>query len=138
MAVRHVQATTWLAEAYLLAGRADEALSVADSACRLAAERKERGNEAWAVRLLGEINSRTTPPQADTAETHYRRATTLASERNMRPLVAHTHLGLGRLHSRTGKASTAAAHLSAAAGQFAALGMALWSAAATAELARLR
>jgi hypothetical protein len=39
---------------------------------------------------------------------------TLASELELRPLVAHCHLGLGRLYRRTGKPEQAQEHLTTA------------------------
>ena len=41
-------------------------------------------------------------PDVATAEAHYRAAMALATELGMRPLVAHCHLGLGKLYRRTG------------------------------------
>src|SRR5262245_63548934 len=38
---------------------------------------------------------------AERGETHYRQALALAEPRGMRPLVAHCHLGLGKLCART-------------------------------------
>lgn len=46
-----------------------------------------------------------------TAAAHYQAAVTLASELEMRPLMAHCHLGLGRLFRRTGDAEQADAYL---------------------------
>ena len=43
------------------------------------------------------------PPDAEAAEAHYRQALALADELGMRPLVAHCHLGLGKLYRRTGE-----------------------------------
>ena len=36
------------------------------------------------------------------AENHYRQALALAEELGMRPLIAHCHVGLGKLYRRTG------------------------------------
>jgi len=47
-------------------------------------------------------------------ETHYRKALALAEPRGMRPLVAHCHLGLGRLYERAGKSGEAQEHLTSA------------------------
>jgi hypothetical protein len=44
----------------------------------------------------------------------------------MRPLVAHCHLGLGRLHRRAGGAG-AGEHLAAAMGLYRAMAMAYWA-----------
>ena len=91
-----------LGEAHLLAGRRDDALAVARRALDLAHRQKERGNEAWVLRLLGEIAAQADPPDLESAEAHYRQALARADELGMRPLVAHCHLGLGKLYRRTG------------------------------------
>ena len=51
---------------------------------------------------MGEIAARGDPVEAETAESWYRQALALASELEMRPLVAHCHLGLGQLYRRIG------------------------------------
>ncbi len=51
---------------------------------------------------------------------------TLASELNMRPLVAHCHLGLGRLYRRTGKREQAQEHLTTATAMYGEMGMTYW------------
>jgi hypothetical protein len=53
--------------------------------------------------LLGDIASHHARPDVTTAAAHYNAAMTLASELEMRPLVAHCHLGLGRLYRRARK-----------------------------------
>ena len=93
-----------LGEAYLLADQVDDARACADRALTLARGRGERGYEAWALRLLGEIASHLARRDVATAAAHYGAAMTLASELEMRPLVAHCHLGLGKLYRRTGDA----------------------------------
>ena len=104
-----------LGEAHLLAGRRDDALAVARRALDLAHRQKERGNEAWVLRLLGEIAAQADPPDLESAEAHYRQALARADELGMRPLVAHCHLGLGKLYRRTGDGAKAEEHLTAAA-----------------------
>jgi hypothetical protein len=66
---------------------------------------------AWAWRLLGEIAAGTDPPGIREAETAYQEALTRASSLGMRPLVAHCHLGLGKLYRRTGDGAKAEEHL---------------------------
>ncbi len=110
----HSLQTLWLGEAYLLAGRRDAAIECARRAMDSATERKERGHQAWARRLLGEIASHRDPPQAKAGEDHYTQAMGLATELGMRPLVAHCHLGLGKLYRRTGQREQAAEHLTTA------------------------
>jgi len=91
-----------LGEAHLLAGRPERALQLAERALHLSREQKERGHEAYALRLLGDIESRADAPDAEKAEAYYRQALGLAEELGMRPLAAHCHLGLGHLYRRTG------------------------------------
>jgi tetratricopeptide (TPR) repeat protein len=67
-----------LGEAYLLAGRPDEAMPLAQRALEHARRYNERGNEAWALRLLGEIWGHRDPPEGQQAENHYRQALALA------------------------------------------------------------
>ena len=69
----------FLSEATLLAGRLEEALSLAQQALELARTHKERGNEAWILRLLGEIAARCDPPEVEQAETYYHEALALAT-----------------------------------------------------------
>src|SRR5262249_20129088 len=74
----------WLAEAHLLAGRRREAADFAGRALAHARERDERGHEAMALRLLGEIAARADAPSVEEAEAHYRQARALAEELGMR------------------------------------------------------
>jgi hypothetical protein len=45
---------------------------------------------------------------------------------SMRPLVAHAHLGLGKLYRRTGKREQAQEHLAAATTMYREMGMRFW------------
>src|SRR5262249_2751475 len=87
----------YVSEAYLLAGRMQEAVQLAGRALDLARAQKERGHEAWTLRLLGEIAAHQDPPEVEPAANHYRQALALAEALGMRPLQAHCHLGLGTL-----------------------------------------
>jgi tetratricopeptide (TPR) repeat protein len=87
-----------LGEAHLVTGRAAEASAVAGRALALALERTERGNEAWALRLLGAIAGQTDTSSCAPAEASYRRAMALADELGMRPLRATCALELGTLY----------------------------------------
>jgi tetratricopeptide (TPR) repeat protein len=116
----------YLGEAHLLAGRRDDALAVARRALDLAHRQKERGNEAWVLRLLGEIATRADPPDLPSADAHYRQALARADELGMRPLVAHCHLGLGRLYRRAGDAAKAQEHLTTARSMYREMGMTFW------------
>src|SRR5262249_6628036 len=68
------------------------------------------------------------------AETAYREALTRASELCMRPLVAHCHLGLGKLYRRTGDHAKANEHLTTATAMYREMGMSFWLEKAAAEI----
>jgi tetratricopeptide (TPR) repeat protein len=127
----------WLGEAYLLAGRIDEAVPLAMRALDLARAHKERGHEAWSLRLLGEVYAHQHPPAFKPAEAAYRQALALAAELGMAPLQAHSYLGLGTLYARSGRPQEASADLSAAVALFRAMEMLRWLPAAEAALAQV-
>ncbi len=79
----------WLSEAYLRLGRLDEALAVAVRGLEFCRAHAQQGEQAWALRLLGEIHAHRHPPEAELAEAAYREALALAEELGMRPLQAH-------------------------------------------------
>jgi tetratricopeptide (TPR) repeat protein len=112
--VLHPLLLAYLGETHLLAGRRDDALVVARRALELAHRQKERGNEAWGLRLLGEIAARADPPDLESAQAHYGQALARADELGMRPLAAHCHFGLGKLYRRIGKREKASEHLTTA------------------------
>jgi class 3 adenylate cyclase/tetratricopeptide (TPR) repeat protein len=128
---------TWLSEAYLLAGRLAEARTCAERALERSRERKERGNQAYALRLLGAIAAHPNPPDIDQAKTHYQQALALSDELGMRPLQAHCHRGLTTLYSQTGQSEQARAELSTAIELYRAMEMTFWLPQAEAVLARL-
>jgi tetratricopeptide (TPR) repeat protein len=116
---------SFLAHAYLQGGRTEAALERARLALELSRQNGERGSEAYAMRLLGEIASHARCADDDTARAYYRRASELAAEIGMRPLVAHCHLGLGKL-SRTNEHERALEHLTTAATMYRDMGMTYW------------
>ncbi|HSD50572.1 MAG TPA: adenylate cyclase, partial [Candidatus Methylomirabilis sp.] len=116
----------YLSEAYLLAGRMDDATRFARHALNLSRNHKERGHEGWALRLLGEVASHPDAPDGQMAEGHYRQAMALADELDMRPLVAHCHLGLGNLYRRTSDRAKAQEHLANAARMYREMDMQFW------------
>jgi predicted ATPase/class 3 adenylate cyclase len=122
----HPLAITWLSEAYHLAGRAEDARALASRALTLARERKGRGIEAGALRLLGEIATHADPCDTDEAERYYRQALALAEELSMRPLVAHCHLGLGILYQQLGRYEQAEGEIGTAAERYRAMEMTFW------------
>jgi tetratricopeptide (TPR) repeat protein len=115
-----------MGEACLLTGRVDEAITFADRALNFARERGQRGYEAYALRLLGEIAAHPDSPDAEAAEGYWRRAMALANELGMRPLVAHCHLGLGKLCHRTGDRTKGEEHLATASTMYREMDMRFW------------
>jgi tetratricopeptide (TPR) repeat protein len=116
----------WLGEAYLLASRLEEAIPCAERALALARTHKERGHEAWALRLLGAVQAQGNAPAMAQAATSYQQALALAEELGMRPLQAHCHRGLGTLYATTGQREQAQAELSAAIALYRAMEMTFW------------
>jgi hypothetical protein len=112
--------------ATLVAGRAKEAFELAHRALNAARTHKERGNEAWGLKLLGDVAGRGDTADLVAAAQHYTEANTLAEARGMRPLVAHCHAGFARLHRRTGKRGESDEHLAAATWMYRAMGMTYW------------
>ena len=129
--------TAWLSEGYLMAGRTEDAIQLAQRALDLSRTHKERGNEAWVLRLLGEIASRHDPPDVEKAEPHYMQAVTLAEELGMRPLIAHCHVGLGKLYRWIGNRQQAYEHLTNGVAMMREMEMGLWLERAEAELREL-
>jgi tetratricopeptide (TPR) repeat protein len=126
-----------LCEAQLLAGRLEEAHALGAGAVTHARTHQERGHEAYALRLLGDIAGRREPPESEPAEAHYRHALALANELGMRPLQAHCHLGLGTLYAKIGRSEQAHAELSTAIELYRAMDMTFWLPQAEAALARV-
>jgi hypothetical protein len=61
----------------------------------------------------------------------------LTYELGLRPLVAHCHLGLGKLFGRTGKREQAREHLTTASTMYREMGMTYWLEKAEAEITEL-
>ena len=96
----------------------------------------ERGYEAWALRLLGEISSARMilPKVGEGRKTIIAKLLTLAEELGMRPLMAHCHVGLGKLYRRIGSRQQAEEHLTTATTMMREMEMGLWLEKAEAEL----
>jgi hypothetical protein len=75
---------------------------------------------------LGDLAALAHPSDATAAEMHCREALSLAEERGMRPLVAHCHLGLGKLYRRTGHREQAREQLTTATAMYREMGMPFW------------
>jgi tetratricopeptide (TPR) repeat protein len=123
-------------EAYLRVGYVEEAHRLTQEVLTDAHRFKERGYEAWALWLLGEIAMRDDPPDVALAEAYYQQALALAEELGMRPQQAHCHLGLGTLYATTGQREQARAELSTAIALYRAMDMTFWLPQAEAALAQ--
>jgi tetratricopeptide (TPR) repeat protein len=126
-----------LGQAQVLAGRLEEAHALAEGALAHACAHQEQGNQAYALRLLGEIYARHDPLAIEPAATHYRQALALAGELGMRPLQAHCHLGLGALYLKIGRPAQARIALTAAIELYRTMDMTFWLPQAEATLAQV-
>jgi class 3 adenylate cyclase/tetratricopeptide (TPR) repeat protein len=115
-----------LGRAYLLDRRVTDATRIAQDGLAAARQRGERGEEGQLLRLLGDIAAHPDRFEAETAEAHYRQALALAEALGLRPLVAHCHLGLGKLYRRTGKRQEAQEHLTTATTMYREMDMGYW------------
>jgi class 3 adenylate cyclase/tetratricopeptide (TPR) repeat protein len=126
-----------MSTAQILAGHLEEAHTLAERVLAFTRAHQERGHQAYALRLLGEIAARREPPECAQAEAHYRQALVLAEELGMRPLQAHCHRGLGTLYATIGQQEQAHAELSAAIALYRAMDMTFWLPQTEAALAQV-
>jgi len=113
-----------LGRACLLLGRLDEAKRLGDRAVE--SSPGHPGYAAPAHHLLGDIATHRDCFDAERGDAHYRQALALAEARGMRPLVAHCHLGLGKLYQRTGKREQAQEQLTTVTTLYREMGMTYW------------
>jgi tetratricopeptide (TPR) repeat protein len=104
-------------------GRIDEAASHVREALALTRRLGARGSEAHGLCLAGDVAS---TGGAEDADGYYREALALAGELGMRPLVAHCHLGVGKLYRRTGRREQAQEHLTNATTLYREMDMRFW------------
>jgi tetratricopeptide (TPR) repeat protein len=121
-----VWAQEMLAQVYLACGREGDAAVTARDALDASRRIGVRGGEARVLRTLGDIAARGAAPDFDQARCYYQEALDLAEEIRMRPLVAHCHLGLGKLSRRTGKPEQAREHLTTATAMYREMEMTYW------------
>ena len=126
-----------LSHTYLLAGRLEDACQRAAQAVDLARQYTQRGNQAWALWILGESTARQAFPESELAVSHYRQALALAEELGMRPLQAHCHRGLGTLYAQTGQRELARTALSVAIELYQTMAMTFWLPQTEATLAQV-
>ncbi len=125
-----------LGRAHLRLGRLDEAQRLGDRAVESSSS--QPGFAAHALHLLGDIATHPDRFDAESGEAHYRRALALAEPRHMRLLMAHCHLGLGKLFRHTGKRDRAYQHLTTATAMYREMGVRFWLEQAEAEMRQLQ
>ncbi len=99
-----------LGEAYLIAGRQQDALSKTKEALALTRKRGEPGHEAYGLKILGDITAAEGEAMEE-AMTHYAGAKSLAETLGMRPLLAMTELRMGWLLQKNGRGGDAKPHI---------------------------
>ena len=132
----HPRNLALLGEAYGLAGRPDDAARTTQRALDLSRVHGQRGLEADAWRILGDISANRQPPDVERAERSYGEALALAEELRMRPLIAGCHLGIGMLYQQTGDRARAGHHLAAAMALFQEMDARFWLAKAASKMKR--
>ena len=131
----HGEACHALGRAALLLGHLDEAGRLGERA--LFYSPAHPGFAAHALHLLGDVAAHPDRFDPERAEAHQRKALALAERCGMRPLVAHCHLGLGRLGRRTGQGEPAREHLVTATTMYRDMATTYWLEQAAEEMRRL-
>lgn len=116
----------WLGEGYLLSGRFADATDLAERAVELSRKHNERGHQAWALKLMGDIAWNHRPRRQDSAQQYYEQALSLSVELGMRPLEAHCRVGLSRVYEALRSTEKARFELSRAMDLYRSMDMALW------------
>jgi tetratricopeptide (TPR) repeat protein len=123
-------------EVCLRAGRLTEALEISRHAIEVSRHNAQRSVEAMALHALADVLAVQASPDSP-ADAAYLKALEAATRLGLRPLVAHCHLGLGRLYRRTGTREQAQEHLTTATTMYREMGMTYWLEKAEAELGQL-
>jgi hypothetical protein len=87
-AANHALRLMWLGEAHLRTGDESAARRLGTRALELARRLGERGHEAHALRLLGQIAASGAAPDLEQAGRYYAEGLTLAKTLGMQPLAA--------------------------------------------------
>jgi tetratricopeptide (TPR) repeat protein len=124
----------YLGEGYVVLGWLDHARECAE---RLIQTPHIQFTYPHGLYLLGKIDSQRQPPDCEGADWHYRQALSIGDQLGMRPLVAHCHVGLGKLYWRTDKRDQAREHLATATTMYREMGMTYWLEKAEAEMREL-
>ena len=124
-----------LAEGAVFAGDEPEARAASAEALDLARRHGMRGYEAYALRVGAEAWRLASVFQGAAAA--YESGLDIAESLGMRPLVAHCHLGLAKLHRHTDKRKQAEQHLTTATTMYREMAMRFWLEQAEAEMKTL-
>jgi class 3 adenylate cyclase/tetratricopeptide (TPR) repeat protein len=127
-----------LGQAYLSAGRPEDASRCARKALDLCQRLSLHDMEADALHLLGDVAAGREPPTFEEAVAHYHQALARADKLGLPPVVAHCHRGLGQLYRRTGQLEQAQEHLSIATAMYREMDMPFWLEKAEAEARAVR
>jgi tetratricopeptide (TPR) repeat protein len=122
----HAMTLAVLSEAVLANEDTGRAAHLAERALEVARRHHQRGYEARVQWLLGEISSRQPSCAFNEVNRHYSDALALANECGMRPLIAHCHLGVGKLYGSIGKREKASEHIATAANMYREMDMQFW------------
>jgi len=114
----------FLGRATLLLGRTEDAQRFAQRALEASTVRPFMVPRV--LSLLADIDSHPDRFNPERGETRYREAMTAAEAQGLRPILAHCHLGLGRLFSRIGKQQAANDHVTIAATMYRDMDMRFW------------
>lgn len=122
---RHALRLAYLSEAHLIADRGADAAAIGLRALELAVKHDERANQAYALRVLGEVDAHC--GKAREAEARFRAALLISEELGLRPLEAHCHLSMAHLAAER-QPLAAAAHRKSAAALAEAMHLRFWGA----------
>jgi class 3 adenylate cyclase/tetratricopeptide (TPR) repeat protein len=116
---------TWLGHARFLAGQTDIAKEHGQRALTLAINSGERGYQAWALKLLGDVTlAQSLDPLQ--ARSSYDQSMEIASQLSMQPVQAHLHLSAGRLCRHMNQVEQAQHEISRAIACYKKMEMPLW------------
>jgi class 3 adenylate cyclase/tetratricopeptide (TPR) repeat protein len=121
---RHSLRLAYASEAYLTLGREVDALAAAERALDLARKHCEQANEAYSLRMLGEVELHR--GNLSDANSWLMKALVLANGLGMLPLEAHCHKGLASVFDHGNQKSDAERHRDASSSLIRDVGMRFW------------
>jgi class 3 adenylate cyclase/tetratricopeptide (TPR) repeat protein len=121
----HPITLVYRSEAHLRHGQVAAAAAAAERAAELTREYRQHGYHAWSLWMLAEVTAHPAQLRPEAADARYREAIHLATQLGMRPLVAHCHLGLGKLYGRS-KSEQAREQLTTATTMYREMSMGFW------------